>query len=81
MSVRVFKPYPTCDWEVIENGFAAQRWYATNHILLDERGQIIIGGRQQFNYKFYPHLSAGASLVPKTNIYLFPFLVETTDPD
>ena len=81
MSVRVFKPYPTFDWEEIENGLAAQRWYATNHILLDERGQIIIGGRQQFNYKFYPHLSAGASLVPKTNIYLFPFLVETTDPD
>ena len=81
MSVRVFKPCPTCDWEEIENGLAAQRWYATNHILLEGRGQIIICGRQQFNYKFYPHLSAGASLVPKTNIYLFPFLVETTDPD
>jgi hypothetical protein len=80
MSVRVFKPCPTCDWEEIENGLAAQKLYATNHILPDGCGQIIIGGRQQFNYEFYPHLSAGASPVPKTNIYLFSFLAETTDP-
>uniref|UniRef100_A0A2N9I453 Glyoxal oxidase N-terminal domain-containing protein n=1 Tax=Fagus sylvatica TaxID=28930 RepID=A0A2N9I453_FAGSY len=42
MSVRVFKPCPTCNWEEIENRLAAQRWYATNHILPDGRGQIII---------------------------------------
>jgi hypothetical protein len=81
MSVRIFKQCPTCDWEEIENGLVVQKLYATNHILPDGRGQIIIGGRQQFNYKFYPHLSAGASPVPKTNIYLFSFLAETTDPD
>ncbi len=81
MSVRVFKPCPTCNWEEIENRLATQRWYATNHILLDGRAQIIIGGRQQFNYKVYPHLSAGVSPIPKTNIYLFPFPAETINPD
>ena len=81
MSVRVFMSCPTCDWEEIENGLEAQKWYATNHIPPYGRGQIIIGGRQQFNYEFYPHLSAGASPIPKTNIYLFPFLAKTTDLD
>jgi hypothetical protein len=44
MSVRVFKPCPTCDWEEIENGLAAQRWYATNHILLMDVDKLLSVG-------------------------------------
>ncbi|XWS45928.1 hypothetical protein CRYUN_Cryun14cG0021500 [Craigia yunnanensis] len=69
--VRVFSPCRTCDWQEIQNGLAASRWYATNHILPDGR-QIIVGGRRQFNYEF----------VPKTitaNTFNLPFLSETND--
>lgn len=51
-----------------------QRWYATNHILPDGR-QIIIGGRQAFNYEFYPKASA------TENSPSLPFLVQTNDPN
>ena len=72
--IRIFQPCNNggCDWVEVENGLAARRWYATNHILPDSR-QIIIGGRRQFNYEFYP--KNGAS-----NVYSLPFLVETDDP-
>lgn len=72
--VRVFNPCDGCDWEEIDNGLAARRWYATNHILPDGR-QIIIGGRRQFNYEFYPKTSAA----PDT--YTLPFLLQTRDPE
>ncbi|KAH7523542.1 hypothetical protein FEM48_Zijuj06G0022800 [Ziziphus jujuba var. spinosa] len=71
--VRIYKPCSGCDWQEIELGLAARRWYATNHILPDGR-QIIIGGRRQFNYEFYPK-TASAS-----NVYSLPFLVQTNDP-
>ncbi|KAL5557926.1 hypothetical protein UlMin_034137 [Ulmus minor] len=69
--VRIFKPCPTCDWQEIINGLGARRWYATNHILPDGR-QIVIGGRGQFNYEFYPKdINA--------NIHNLPFLTQTND--
>ncbi|KAK7409932.1 hypothetical protein VNO78_00342 [Psophocarpus tetragonolobus] len=71
-SVRTFNPCPTCDWIEFDAGLAARRWYATNHILPDGR-QIIIGGRRQFNYEFYPKTQA-------KNTYSLPFLVQTNDP-
>ncbi|XP_022138461.1 aldehyde oxidase GLOX1-like [Momordica charantia] len=71
--VRIFKPCPTCDWEEIQLGLLARRWYATNHILPDGR-QIIIGGRRQFNYEFYPKNRATQKL------FGLPFLGETNDP-
>lgn len=49
-----------------------RRWYATNQILPDGR-QIIVGGRRQFNYEFYPK-SASA-----TQTFSLPFLVQTND--
>ncbi|XP_048433515.1 aldehyde oxidase GLOX1-like [Pyrus x bretschneideri] len=70
--VRIYQPCTGCDWKEYDNGLAARRWYATNHILPDGR-QIIIGGRRQFNYEFYPK-SASSS-----NVYSLPFLVQTND--
>ncbi|XP_038885712.1 aldehyde oxidase GLOX1-like [Benincasa hispida] len=72
--VRIFKPYPNgSDWEEIPLALTVRRWYPTNQILPDGR-QIVIGGRRQFNYEFFPK-TGGAS-----KAYSFPFLVETNDP-
>ncbi|KAL5778145.1 hypothetical protein ACOSP7_011071 [Xanthoceras sorbifolium] len=72
--IRVFQPCSNgnCDWVEVENGLVGRRWYATNHILPDGR-QIVIGGRRQFNYEFYPKNGA-------PNLYSLPFLVQTNDP-
>ncbi|XP_050363037.1 aldehyde oxidase GLOX-like [Argentina anserina] len=70
--VRVFNPCATCDWKEVGNELANRRWYATDHILPDGR-QIIIGGRGQFNYEFYPK-SEGSM-----NALNLPFLQETSD--
>ncbi|KAD4888839.1 hypothetical protein R6Q59_034267 [Mikania micrantha] len=72
--VRIYKSCGTCDWKEIPNGLTQQRWYASNHLLPDGR-QIIIGGRQAFNYEFYPKMSA------TENSPSFPFLVQTNDPN
>ncbi|KAL6963372.1 (methyl)glyoxal oxidase, partial [Sarracenia purpurea var. burkii] len=72
--VRVFRPCGGCDWQEIGSGLAQKRWYATNHLLPDGR-QIIIGGREQFNYEFYPKSSSSSGS------YNLPFLEETNDPD
>ncbi|RDX79978.1 Aldehyde oxidase GLOX1, partial [Mucuna pruriens] len=74
-AVRTFNPCGTCDWIELNTGLAARRWYATNHILPDGR-QIVIGGRRQFNYEFYPKTQATAK-----NTYSLPFLVQTNDAD
>ncbi|KAI3759197.1 hypothetical protein L6452_06816 [Arctium lappa] len=72
--VRIYKSCDTCDWHEIPNGLNEQRWYATNHILPDGR-QIIIGGRQTFNYEFYPKAST------TENSHSLPFLVQTNEPN
>ncbi|KAI3762765.1 hypothetical protein L1987_53206 [Smallanthus sonchifolius] len=72
--VRVYKSCDECDWWEIPSGLSQQRWYATNHILPDGR-QIIVGGRQSFNYEFYPKMS-----VTETDFSLM-FLVQTNEPD
>ncbi|KAF5792561.1 putative galactose oxidase [Helianthus annuus] len=72
--VKIYKSCSKCDWKEIPNGLNQQRWYATNHLLPDGR-QIIIGGRQAFNYEFYPKMSASE------NSPSFPFLVQTNDPN
>ncbi|KAL2468383.1 glyoxal oxidase-related protein [Forsythia ovata] len=73
-NVRTYKPCTdnSCDWQEPNNVLTQRRWYATNHILSDGR-QIIIGGRRQFNYEFYPKTSS----VDKS--FNLPFLVETND--
>ncbi|PWA88123.1 hypothetical protein CTI12_AA123210 [Artemisia annua] len=72
--VRTYKSCDSCDWQEKPNGLSKSRWYATNHILPDGR-QIIIGGRQAFNYEFYPKMSAAE------NAPSLPFLVQTNDPN
>ncbi|WOG97790.1 hypothetical protein DCAR_0417131 [Daucus carota subsp. sativus] len=71
--VRIYSPCDdgTCDWTEIPSGLIQRRWYATSHVLPDGR-QIIIGGRRQFNYEFYPKDGS-------TTTYLLPFLVQTYD--
>lgn len=73
-AIRIFKSCDDCDWQEMTSGLSQPRWYATNHILPDGR-QIIIGGRQSFNYEFYPKKSA-----TETDFF-FMFLVQTNDPD
>ncbi|KAG8377885.1 hypothetical protein BUALT_Bualt08G0080100 [Buddleja alternifolia] len=74
-AVRMFTPCSdnSCDWREIKTGLTQRRWYATNQILPDGR-QIIIGGRRQFNYEFYPKTSSA------DKSYGLPFLVQTNDP-
>ncbi|KAI3460370.1 hypothetical protein Pfo_017033 [Paulownia fortunei] len=74
-AVRMYKPCSdnSCDWQEINPGLTQRRWYATNHILPDGR-EIIIGGRRQFNYEFYPKTSSA------DKSYNLPFLVQTNDP-
>ncbi|PIN01234.1 Galactose oxidase [Handroanthus impetiginosus] len=75
-NARAFKPCNdnSCDWLEFNNILQQPRWYATNHILPDGR-QIIIGGRGQFNYEFFPKRRGADSS------YDLPFLSETNDPN
>lgn len=71
-TVRIYTPCDngtTCDWAEIPSGLIQRRWYATSHILPDGR-QIIIGGRRQFNYEFFPKDGS-------TTTYFLSFLVKT----
>ncbi|KAK4782387.1 hypothetical protein SAY86_016489 [Trapa natans] len=75
--VRIFKPCRSdCDWEEVDGGLSVRRWYSTNHLLPDGR-QIIVGGRRQFTYEFYPKAAAAAAA---SGTYSLPFLAETSDP-
>ncbi|PWA75968.1 galactose oxidase/kelch, beta-propeller [Artemisia annua] len=71
--VRIYDSCDKCDWKEIKSGLINRRWYATNHILPGGR-QIVVGGRRQYNYEFYPKMSVSE------NAYSFPFLVMTHDP-
>ncbi|KAG6646424.1 aldehyde oxidase GLOX [Carya illinoinensis] len=76
--IRSFTPCTdeNCDWIEFPHYLTERRWYATNQILPDGR-IIIVGGRRQFNYEFYPRLQEDSSPSPGT--FRFHFLVETTD--
>ncbi|KAG2313368.1 hypothetical protein Bca4012_027932 [Brassica carinata] len=60
-----------CDWSEVDNALNVRRWYATNHVLPDGR-QIIVGGRNQFSFEFFPKTKA-------PSLYNLPFLSETYD--
>ncbi|KAG9442908.1 hypothetical protein H6P81_018762 [Aristolochia fimbriata] len=63
----------TCDWVETPGALAVRRWYASNQILPDG-GAIVVGGRRQFNYEFFPRKSkTGAAVFP------LPFLQQTSD--
>ncbi|KAL0352062.1 UNVERIFIED_CONTAM: hypothetical protein Scaly_1594900 [Sesamum calycinum] len=63
-NVRVYKPCSddSCDWQEFDVALRQKRWYATNHILPDGR-QIIVGGRGQFSYEFYPKKAGAESII------------------
>lgn len=78
-----------CDWQEAPNQLAAERWYASNQILPDNRF-IIVGGRRQFNYEFFPKLTGSnqpllhpldflADTADKVENNLYPFLHLSTD--
>ncbi|KAF9605589.1 hypothetical protein IFM89_017932 [Coptis chinensis] len=61
-----------CDWIEYPGSLSDRRWYATNQLLPDGR-TIIVGGRRQFTYEFYPK-SPG-----EPPNYWLNFLRETND--
>lgn len=68
--VRLFSPAdPSSDWSELPYYLAVRRWYATDQLLPDGR-VLIVGGRRQFSYEFFP--SSGG-------VVSFPFLQETHD--
>ncbi|KAL9682073.1 hypothetical protein QQ045_013866 [Rhodiola kirilowii] len=60
-----------CDWAENNNALLANRWYASVQKLPSGEG-IIVGGRGQFNFEFYPKTTY-------PNLYNIPFLSQTND--
>ncbi|GMN68279.1 hypothetical protein TIFTF001_037334 [Ficus carica] len=75
--IRTFSPCldeDNCDWIETPNYLARRRWYASNQVLSDGR-IIVVGGRRQFNYEFYPKNPENPSLLG------LHFLRQTSDLD
>lgn len=74
--VRTFTPCDDdyCDWLEFPNYLSERRWYASNQILPDGR-VIIVGGRRQFNYEFYPRQPQNPQA------FTLDFLRQTRDVD
>ncbi|CAM8943839.1 unnamed protein product [Rhodiola kirilowii] len=60
-----------CDWVEEQDALLANRWYASVQNLPSGE-EIIIGGREEFNFEFYPKTTF------KT-LFSLPFLAETND--
>ncbi|CAM8942261.1 unnamed protein product [Rhodiola kirilowii] len=60
-----------CDWAENKDALFASRWYASVQNLPSGE-EIIIGGRGQFNYEFYPKTTF-------KNLFSLPFLSDTND--
>ncbi|KAF7817852.1 aldehyde oxidase GLOX [Senna tora] len=77
LRIRMFTPCwdQGCDWLEFPNYLLERRWYSTNQILPDGR-IIVVGGRKQFNYEFYPRNPTNNL----TQAFFLTFLQETTDP-
>lgn len=65
-------PDDICDWVEYPNYLSRRRWYATNQILPDGR-IIIIGGRREFSYEFFPRPS------PRRQTFQLRLLIETRE--
>ncbi|KAK1264086.1 hypothetical protein QJS04_geneDACA022328 [Acorus gramineus] len=81
-SLRLLRPCPTtpsssssalCDWLELPNYLSVRRWYSSDQSLPDGR-VIILGGRRQFSYEFFPKDDGGVG-----GVHAFDFLRETTD--
>ncbi|KAG8379477.1 hypothetical protein BUALT_Bualt07G0092600 [Buddleja alternifolia] len=64
-----------CDWIEFPRVLSQRRWYASNQILPDGR-IIIVGGRGEFNYEFYPD-----NTISSYESVWINFLRETRDRD
>ncbi|KAF3330973.1 galactose oxidase-like protein [Carex littledalei] len=71
-SVRLFSLY-SLSWIEHPYSLAVRRWYASNQLLPDGT-VIVVGGRRQFNFEFFPPDQ-------QYQLFDFPFLQETSDPD
>ncbi|THU49137.1 hypothetical protein C4D60_Mb06t06390 [Musa balbisiana] len=73
---RTFRPCDDyrCNWVEVPQALTVRRWYATNQILPDGRA-IVVGGRRQFNYEFYPKSPDASDL----RTIALPFLRDTRD--
>ncbi|KAG4122416.1 hypothetical protein ERO13_D11G266100v2 [Gossypium hirsutum] len=72
-NIRSFTPCSDdeyCNWIEFPQSLIQRRWYASNQVLPDGR-IIIVGGRRQFNYEFYPSSWNG--------VIFLDFLMETND--
>ncbi|KAI4369426.1 hypothetical protein MLD38_017865 [Melastoma candidum] len=76
-AVRSFTPCGdgSCDWVEFPNYLSRRRWYATDQILPDGR-IIVIGGRRQFSYEFYPKNDDNRG---SSSFLTLHFLIETRD--
>ncbi|XP_008793761.1 aldehyde oxidase GLOX-like [Phoenix dactylifera] len=74
--VRYFNPCSDrrCEWIESEKLLAANRWYATNHILPEEDRVVIVGGLDAFSYEFLPRSSE-----KEEGAFELPFLRRTRD--
>ena len=70
---------PATGWVELPSFLAARRWYATDMILPDGR-VLVLGGRRQFNFEFFPRDAAAAAAAAPA-LTFFPFLDETTELD
>lgn len=57
--IRTLRPRSNSGWVEFPGALDQRRWYATDQILPDGR-IIIVGGRAQFNYEYYPANSHGS---------------------
>ncbi|KAG0632414.1 hypothetical protein M758_1G326600 [Ceratodon purpureus] len=71
-----------CDWKELAEPLAWGRWYASNQLLPSRIRQIIVGGRSEGTYEFYPKRKAGEGAFPLAvvaggadNLYPFVFLL------
>ncbi|KAF5754139.1 putative galactose oxidase [Helianthus annuus] len=65
----------TCDWVESTGYLTEPRWFSTNQLLPDGR-VIIVGGRLQFSYEFYP---TGSISFYNSSSFLVDFLKNTSD--
>nr|XP_043639818.1 aldehyde oxidase GLOX-like [Erigeron canadensis] len=69
----------TCDWVELSGYLMEPRWFSTDQLLPDGR-IIIIGGRRQFSYEFYPSSSPTFfTTFFNSSSFLMDFLRDTTD--
>ncbi|GJT56458.1 aldehyde oxidase GLOX-like protein [Tanacetum coccineum] len=68
-----------CDWIEFPGYLTEPRWFSTDQLLPDGR-VIIVGGRRQFSYEFYPMgLADYFSSFVNSSSYLLDFLKGTSD--